>query len=30
MIRAGIFFDLLGGIALWVGLCIMLPLVGLG
>ena len=30
MIRAGIFFDILGGIALWVGLWIMLPLVGLG
>ncbi len=30
MIRAGIFFDILGGIALWVGLWVMLPLVGLG
>ena len=30
MIRAGIFFDILGGLALWVGLWIMLPLVGLG
>lgn len=29
MIRAGIFFDILGGLAIWVGLWIMLPLVGL-
>jgi sodium-dependent dicarboxylate transporter 2/3/5 len=29
MIRAGIFFDILGGLLLWVGLWLMLPLVGL-
>lgn len=29
MIRAGIFFDVLGGILIWVGLWILLPLVGL-
>lgn len=29
MVRAGIFFDILGGIGLWVGLWILLPLVGL-
>jgi solute carrier family 13 (sodium-dependent dicarboxylate transporter), member 2/3/5 len=29
MIRAGILFDILGGLLLWVGLRIMLPLVGL-
>lgn len=29
MIRAGIFFDIAGGIVLWVGLRILLPLVGL-
>jgi sodium-dependent dicarboxylate transporter 2/3/5 len=29
MIRAGIFFDILGGLLLWVGLRILLPLVGL-
>ncbi|MCX5912292.1 MAG: DASS family sodium-coupled anion symporter [Deltaproteobacteria bacterium] len=30
MIRAGIFFDIAGAILLWVGLRIMLPIVGLG
>lgn len=29
MIRAGIFFDILGGLLIWVGLRILLPLVGL-
>jgi sodium-dependent dicarboxylate transporter 2/3/5 len=29
MIRAGIGYDILGGIVIWIGLCIMLPLVGL-
>jgi sodium-dependent dicarboxylate transporter 2/3/5 len=29
MIRAGIFFDLLGGMVIWLGLKILLPLVGL-
>lgn len=29
MIRAGIFFDILGGLAIWIGLWILLPLVGL-
>ena len=29
MLRAGVFFDILGGLLLWVGLRIMLPLVGL-
>jgi solute carrier family 13 (sodium-dependent dicarboxylate transporter), member 2/3/5 len=29
MIRAGIFFDILGGLLLWVGLWLILPLVGL-
>jgi solute carrier family 13 (sodium-dependent dicarboxylate transporter), member 2/3/5 len=29
MIRAGIFFDILGGLLLWVGLRVLLPLVGL-
>ncbi len=29
MIRAGIWFDILGGLLLWVGLRVMLPLVGL-
>jgi sodium-dependent dicarboxylate transporter 2/3/5 len=29
MMRAGIIFDVLGGLLLWVGLRIMLPLVGL-
>jgi solute carrier family 13 (sodium-dependent dicarboxylate transporter), member 2/3/5 len=29
MIRAGIFFDILGGLVIWVGLWILLPLVGL-
>ena len=29
MIRAGIWFDITGGLLLWVGLRIMLPLVGL-
>jgi hypothetical protein len=30
MIRAGIFFDIAGAILLWIGLRIMLPIVGLG
>ncbi len=30
MIRAGIFFDLLGGLVIWAGLYVLLPLVGLG
>lgn len=29
MIRAGIFFDILGGLVIWVGLRLLLPLVGL-
>jgi solute carrier family 13 (sodium-dependent dicarboxylate transporter), member 2/3/5 len=29
MIRAGVFYDVLGGIIIWIGLRIMLPLVGL-
>jgi sodium-dependent dicarboxylate transporter 2/3/5 len=29
MIRAGIFFDMLGGLAIWAGLFILLPMVGL-
>jgi solute carrier family 13 (sodium-dependent dicarboxylate transporter), member 2/3/5 len=29
MIRAGIFFDILGGLVIWVGLYILLPMVGL-
>ena len=29
MIRAGIFFDILGGFVIWIGLRILLPLVGL-
>jgi len=29
MIRAGIFFDILGGLVIWAGLYILLPLVGL-
>jgi sodium-dependent dicarboxylate transporter 2/3/5 len=29
MIRAGIFFDVLGGLLIWVGLRVLLPLVGL-
>jgi hypothetical protein len=29
MLRAGIFFDILGGLILWLGLRILLPLVGL-
>jgi sodium-dependent dicarboxylate transporter 2/3/5 len=29
MIRAGIWFDVLGGLVIWVGLWILLPLVGL-
>ncbi len=29
MIRAGIFFDILGGLIIWAGLYILLPLVGL-
>jgi sodium-dependent dicarboxylate transporter 2/3/5 len=29
MIRAGIYFDVLGGLLLWVGLRVLLPLVGL-
>jgi hypothetical protein len=29
MIRAGIFFDILGGLVIWVGLYILLPIVGL-
>jgi sodium-dependent dicarboxylate transporter 2/3/5 len=29
MIRAGIFFDILGGLFLWAGLWLLLPLVGL-
>jgi len=29
MIRAGIFFDLLGGLVIWAGLYVLLPLVGL-
>ena len=29
MIRAGIWFDILGGLLLWVGLRVMLPLTGL-
>jgi hypothetical protein len=29
MIRAGFLFDIFGGILLWVGLRILLPLVGL-
>jgi sodium-dependent dicarboxylate transporter 2/3/5 len=29
MIRAGIFFDILGGLVIWVGLYVLLPLVGL-
>jgi hypothetical protein len=29
MIRAGIFFDIIGGFGIWVGLRILLPLVGL-
>jgi|WetSurMetagenome_2_1015567.scaffolds.fasta_scaffold13724_4 solute carrier family 13 (sodium-dependent dicarboxylate transporter), member 2/3/5 len=29
MIRAGIFFDILGGLVIWLGLWILLPLVGL-
>jgi sodium-dependent dicarboxylate transporter 2/3/5 len=29
MIRAGIFFDLLGGLVIWGGLRVLLPLVGL-
>lgn len=30
MIRAGIFFDILGGLVIWLGLWALLPLVGLG
>ncbi len=30
MIRAGIFFDILGGLVIWIGLRVLLPLVGLG
>jgi solute carrier family 13 (sodium-dependent dicarboxylate transporter), member 2/3/5 len=30
MIRAGIFFDILGGLVIWIGLWILLPMVGLG
>ncbi|AFM23651.1 SLC13 family permease [Desulfomonile tiedjei] len=29
MIRAGVFFDIIGGLGIWVGLWILLPLVGL-
>jgi len=29
MMRAGVLYDLLGGLLIWVGLRIMLPLVGL-
>jgi sodium-dependent dicarboxylate transporter 2/3/5 len=29
MIRAGVFYDILGGIVIWIGLRIMLPIVGL-
>jgi sodium-dependent dicarboxylate transporter 2/3/5 len=29
MIRAGIFFDILGGLVIWAGLYFLLPLVGL-
>jgi sodium-dependent dicarboxylate transporter 2/3/5 len=29
MIRAGVLFDLLGGLTIWVGLRLLLPLVGL-
>jgi sodium-dependent dicarboxylate transporter 2/3/5 len=29
MVRAGIFFDIIGGLGLWVGLWLLLPLVGL-
>jgi hypothetical protein len=29
MIRAGILYDIAGGFALWIGLYILLPLVGL-
>jgi hypothetical protein len=29
MIRAGIFFDILGGLVIWAGLYILLPIVGL-
>jgi sodium-dependent dicarboxylate transporter 2/3/5 len=29
MIRAGVFFDLLGGLVIWAGLYVLLPLVGL-
>jgi sodium-dependent dicarboxylate transporter 2/3/5 len=29
MIRAGIFFDILGGLVIWAGLFILLPLAGL-
>jgi sodium-dependent dicarboxylate transporter 2/3/5 len=29
MIRAGILYDIVGGFALWIGLYILLPLVGL-
>jgi len=29
MIRAGIFFDVLGGLVIWAGLYVLLPLVGL-
>jgi sodium-dependent dicarboxylate transporter 2/3/5 len=29
MIRAGVFYDILGGIVIWVGLRIALPIVGL-
>jgi len=29
MIRAGILYDILGGIIIWIGLRIMLPIIGL-
>jgi sodium-dependent dicarboxylate transporter 2/3/5 len=29
MLRAGVLFDILGGLTLWLGLRILLPLVGL-
>ena len=29
MIRAGVLYDILGGIIIWIGLRIMLPIVGL-
>jgi hypothetical protein len=28
LLRAGVFFDVLGGLAIWAGLCLLLPMAG--